>query len=62
MEYKIELLKLGKKQVDLIREISARGIRVDQSELSLALSGLKRPKYDLIRDEAEKIIEEWKKG
>lgn len=62
MEYKIELIRLGKTQVELVKAISERGIRVDASELSLALSGKERAKYDLLREEAGKIIEEWKKG
>jgi hypothetical protein len=60
MEIKVELLRLGKLQKDLILELNKRGINCAQQEVSSALAGLPRPKFDRIRAESEKIIEEWK--
>ena len=60
MQVKVELLKLGKKQIDLVYELNKRGLSVQASDLSLALKGLPRPKYDAIREMSEKIISEWK--
>lgn len=62
MELKIELMKLGKKQVDVAAELNKRGIHVTMPELSSALAGRPRPKYDIIRETTAEIIEEWKKG
>jgi hypothetical protein len=62
MEYKVELMRLGKRQVDVIKALATKGIYTDASDLSLALNGLPRPKFDLLRTETEKIIEEWKKA
>jgi len=62
MEYKIELIKLGKTQADVVRTMLERGIKVDPSELSLALGGRQRPKHQMLREKTEEIIEEWKKG
>ena len=61
MEIKIELLKLGKRQVDLVPELKKRGITTNPPELSNALRGLPRPKFEQIREESMKIIEEWQK-
>lgn len=62
MEYKIELLKLGKRQIDLISEINSRdfGLKCSVQDMSYALKGTERPKYDKIREASEKIINEWK--
>ncbi|MBQ1984844.1 MAG: hypothetical protein II230_00875 [Clostridia bacterium] len=62
MEYKIELLKLGKTQVDLINEINSRdlGFKSSVQDMSYALKGTSRPKYDKIRAASENIINEWK--
>ena len=62
MEYKIELLKLGKTQRDLILELKDRGIICTPPEMSTALSGVVRPKFDAIRKASEEIIAEWKSG
>lgn len=60
MEIKVELIRLGKRQVDVVKELNKRGLPVQACDVSLALSGLPRPKYDAIRTETEKLIEEWK--
>lgn len=62
MEYRLELMKLGKKQVDLVKTINSRdlGYSVTVTEMSMALSGLARPKLEKIRHDSEKIIDEWK--
>lgn len=60
MEYKIELLKLGKTQRDLIKGLASRGIITNPPEMSTALSGVARPKFDDIRKASEEIIAEWK--
>ena len=62
MELKIELMRLGKKQVDVAEELNKRGLSVTMPELSSALAGRPRPKYDLIRQATEEIINDWKKG
>ena len=62
MEYRLELMKLGKKQVDLVKTINSRdlGYQVTVTEMSMALNGLARPKFERIRQDSEKIIGEWK--
>ena len=62
MEYRLELMKLGKKQVDLVKTINSRdlGYSVTVTEMSMALNGLTRPKFERIRQDSEKIIDEWK--
>jgi hypothetical protein len=60
MEIKIELLRLGKKQIDLCKELNRRGISCCSSDLSYALNNVPRPKYDQLRTESEKVINDWK--
>lgn len=60
MEIKIELLRLGKKQIDLCKELNRRGISCCSSDLSYALNNVPRPKYDQLRAESEKVINDWK--
>ena len=60
MEIKVELIRLNKKQQDLIIELNKRGVNCSQQEVSCALRGLPRPKFDKIREESERIINEWK--
>lgn len=51
---------LGKKQVDIIRELHRRHIKVAQSELSRYINGIdKPPKSELVLSEADKILTEW---
>lgn len=59
---RVELLKLNKRQVDLLQEINSRnlGYTVTTTDVSYALKGLLRPKYDKIRADSEMIIREWK--
>jgi hypothetical protein len=62
-EVKIRLLKLGKKQIDLMDELNKRGLNVAQSQLSDSLSGrLQSPKGTKIRTECLYILDEWEKG
>ena len=60
MEIKVELIRLNKKQQDLIIELNNRGLKCNQQEVSCALRGLPRPKFDLIRAKAEEVINDWK--
>lgn len=63
MEYKIELLRLGKSQVNLMDEINSReefGLKCNMNDVCYALKGTSRPKYDKVREASEKIINEWK--
>lgn len=62
MNFKVELVALNKRQLDLILEINRRslGYTVTTTDVSCALRGLQRPKYDRIRTDAETIINEWK--
>lgn len=62
MEYKIELMKLGKTQRDVVKALADKGITTSTPDLCAALKGLPRPKYEMLRSETEKIIDEWKKG
>lgn len=64
MNIKIELIKLGKKQVDLIPELKARGFKVKAPELCVAISDSaeKPPKMVRLHEAVLEIIEEWKKG
>ena len=61
MEYKIELLRLGKRQIDLMHELNKLGITASQTQVSGALTaGSMTPKSKLIREESDKIIARWK--
>lgn len=62
MNIKVELMKLNKRQVDLLLEINKLnlGYTVSTTDISLALKGVQRPKYDKIRADSETIINEWK--
>lgn len=62
MNIKIELIKLGKKQVDLIPELKARGFKVKPSELCVAISDSeeKPPKMVRLHEAVLEIIKEWK--
>lgn len=62
MEIKIELLKVGKKQTDLVKALNEKGIKTTTQEVSSAVNGFPRPKFDRIREESMKIIEEWQKA
>lgn len=60
MELKIELMRLNRSQLDLVAELNKHGLKCTQQEVSLSMKGLPRPKFDRIREESEKIINEWK--
>ena len=62
MNIKVELMALNKRQLDLILELNRRslGYTVTTTDVSCALKGLQRPKYDKIRSDSETIINEWK--
>lgn len=64
MNIKIELIKLGRKQVDLIPELKARGFKVKPSELCVAVgdSEEKPPKMQRLREAVLEILDEWKKA
>lgn len=61
MEIKIELLKLGKTQVDLKAALQKKGVGANANQICLALRGDQMPKMQLIRDTAKEIILEWQK-
>ena len=63
MEIKIELLKLGKRQKDLIAELRGRGFKVSPSDFSCMVNGyLQTPKAEKVLAESEVIINEWKES
>lgn len=61
MEIKIELIKLGKTQVDLKAALQKRGVKATPNQVCLALRGDQMPKMQLIRDTAREIILDWQK-
>lgn len=59
---KVRLAELGKKQVDLLSEFAKRGLKVNPTELSLAISGRnQQPKMGDILSAANEIISEWER-
>lgn len=61
MELKIELMKLGKRQKDLIPELREKGYKVNPGDMSAYLSGyIVTPKSQEVLKECENIIERWK--
>lgn len=60
MEIKIELIRLGKRQTDLIPELRKLGHKVSAPEMSAFISGsIKTPKSKAVLEDAEKIIAKW---
>ena len=56
----VRLVLLGKKQVDILRELHARRIKVNSSELSRFINGLENPpRSEIVLSEADKILTEW---
>lgn len=53
-------MKLGKKQTDVIVELHKRGYNVSIPDMSRAMNGIPRPKYDEVRRRTRELIEEWK--
>ena len=64
MDIKIELLKLGKRQVDLLEEIRKRGfVRLYPCQLSDYIGGRNvSPQAKTVLLLCEQIIDEWKKA
>lgn len=62
MNIKISLLELGKRQIDLIPELTKRGININACDLSRALNDnvYHSPKLKRVREFSEEIIEDWK--
>lgn len=61
-DIKVRLLKLGKKQRDLIPELAKLGIKATPPEISDALSGrYQKPKLDMILSACNEIVSEWEK-
>jgi len=62
MNIKISLLELGKKQIDLIPELMARGVSISIADLSRSLNDNvpHTPKMQKVREISEEIIEAWK--
>lgn len=60
MEMKVELMKLGKKQIDVIKILNEKGLHVSACDMSSALAGFNTPKMQKIREETEKLINIWK--
>ena len=61
MEIKLRLLKLGKKQVDLIAELRRRGFpTLADTQLSTYINHMPpSPQCRAVMDECEKILKEW---
>lgn len=62
MNYKVELMTLGKTQMDLMRAINSRdlGYKCTNVDVCYAMNDVPRQKFDRIRADAEMIINEWK--
>lgn len=58
MEIKIKLLTLGMRQSDVLRLLQAKGIVVEQSEVSKALSGAPQNRYQKLRTDIEEVLSE----
>lgn len=60
---KVRLAELEKKQVDLIPELAKRGLKVNSTELSQAISGKnQQPKMGNILSAANEIISMWEQA
>lgn len=63
MEVKVRLMKLEKKQVDLIKPLAERGISASSSEISLAINGRAvQEKHKKILETVDVILTEWEKS
>ena len=61
-DIKFKLLRIGKKQVDLLRELRNRGQKVSPQELSCFISGVvQTPKSEAVLKIARDILDEWEK-
>lgn len=56
----VRLVMLGKKQVDVLRELHSRRIKVTAPQFSVYVNGVENtPKSELVLAEADKILTEW---
>lgn len=56
----IRLVTLGKKQVDVIRELHRRHIKVTPQQFSMYVNGVYNPpKSELVLAEADRILTDW---
>lgn len=62
MDIKIRLLKLGKRQLDLLQELRKRGQQIQSSELSAFINGyIRTPKAGKILELCNEILTIWEK-
>lgn len=62
LEIKIRLMKLGKKQKDLLFELRKRNINTNPPHLSNVLNGVREGKQSqLILKMCDEIVSEWEK-
>ena len=61
---RLRLLKLGKRNIDVVNELGDRGIVVCEQAFSRAFSDTKHkePKQITIMEETEKILTEWERA
>lgn len=60
MEFKIRLMLLGKKQVDLIEPLAEKGVFVAPCQLSIAINGKgKQKKHQKISQAVDEILTAW---
>ena len=62
LEFRLRMLRLGKKNADVIEELAKRRIFTDVASFSRAFRDdveHRQPKEILIREETEKILAEW---
>ena len=56
----VRLAALGRKRVDVLKELHERGVYTSQSMLSSYINGVNlQPKSELVLSQADKIISEW---
>ena len=59
-DLKLRLVKINKKQVDIIKELAEQGIVVAPADLSGAIAGYRTgAKVDFILAEADRIVRRW---
>ena len=59
-DLKLRLVKLDKRQVDIIKELAEQGIKVAPAELSGFIAGYRTgAKADLVLAEADRIVRRW---
>lgn len=61
--FKARLARLGKKQVDVIRELGRRGVNVTQVQFAKFMrSQTGTDRCNLVLDTAERIVSDWEAG